>query len=510
MSALINVKISSRAKGGGTVMKTRTATNAGGGSGDVINAAGLQSFLDSIASVTNLANALAGLFTPYKGETPKDWADVTGPDSYDSIRANKGVWTEYFLTTRGMNGSGDGSDTPSGGASTLAELTDTDISGLVQGQVLTCDGSKWRNATLPQQGLNETQLGNYLAAHGYITSITKGMVEAVLTGDITSHTHPDLLRSWWPVEDEEVGGYDCDTQPDYSTYSFASFTYYNNAPFMGSFVDISVRGYGFLLGTQYNWDGPLYYRRHGLAHDGALGEWQRLARTTGKDTDNVASASKLETSHTLWGRAFDGTQNVSGSLGDVGHIGFTGNDVSNIGDPNHAANSIYTNRIYSGLNQSIRIAAGTNGAGGLIYLDQYGRVGVGTASPVETLHVAGTIYATTGIHTAGYITARQTGTASDARLKDIIGDYYIALQDIAAAPSIHYTWKDTGMEDVGSIAQYFQKLNPLLVTVSEDGTLGLQYGKTALLSAISLAREVTDLKQRIAELEKIIRNLTKK
>ena len=39
-------------------------------------------------------------------------------------------------------------------------------------------------------------------------------------------------------------------------------------------------------------------------------DWQQLARTT----DNVASATKLETARTIWGQSFDGTANVSGNL----------------------------------------------------------------------------------------------------------------------------------------------------------------------------------------------------
>ena len=44
--------------------------------------------------------------------------------------------------------------------------------------------------------------------------------------------------------------------------------------------------------------------------------WVRLARIT----DNVASATKLQTARTLWGRSFDGTGNVSGNLDSVGNI----------------------------------------------------------------------------------------------------------------------------------------------------------------------------------------------
>jgi hypothetical protein len=40
-------------------------------------------------------------------------------------------------------------------------------------------------------------------------------------------------------------------------------------------------------------------------------------------TDNVASATQLETARTLWGRSFDGTANVSGDMSSVGDITFS-------------------------------------------------------------------------------------------------------------------------------------------------------------------------------------------
>lgn len=46
------------------------------------------------------------------------------------------------------------------------------------------------------------------------------------------------------------------------------------------------------------------------------GEWYRLARTI----DNVASATKLQTARTIWGRSFNGTANISGNLDNVGNI----------------------------------------------------------------------------------------------------------------------------------------------------------------------------------------------
>lgn len=52
---------------------------------------------------------------------------------------------------------------------------------------------------------------------------------------------------------------------------------------------------------------------------GGSGSWKSWRYLAFKD-DNVASATKLQTSRTLWGRPFDGTANVSGSLSTVGSI----------------------------------------------------------------------------------------------------------------------------------------------------------------------------------------------
>ncbi len=59
------------------------------------------------------------------------------------------------------------------------------------------------------------------------------------------------------------------------------------------------------------------YRNHG---SGYAPNWQRLANTS----DNVASATKLQTPRTLWGQSFDGTGNVNGDMTGVGSISAIG------------------------------------------------------------------------------------------------------------------------------------------------------------------------------------------
>lgn len=117
-------------------------------------------------------------------------------------------------------------------------------------------------------------------------------------------------------------------------------------------------------------------------------------------SSNVASATKLQTSRTLWGQSFDGTANISGNLTSVGHIQFLANATYSIGtDTNnvltvHAGTIKSRSTLYveSGTSASIifKVNAGTEAGR---FLQPNGYLGLGTTSPTERLHVAGNITA---------------------------------------------------------------------------------------------------------------------
>lgn len=76
----------------------------------------------------------------------------------------------------------------------------------------------------------------------------------------------------------------------------------------------------------------LYFRANGNVKGvDTWGKWHEIAFADG----NIASATKLQTPRTIWGRSFDGTANISGSLENVGNIYSTNNTFS-----------IYRNGIY--------------------------------------------------------------------------------------------------------------------------------------------------------------------
>lgn len=114
---------------------------------------------------------------------------------------------------------------------------------------------------------------------------------------------------------------------------------------------------------------------------------------------------------------------------------------------------------------------------------------------------SGTLYATTGIYSDGYVSAKGQNTSSDMRLKNVLNDVVLNVSDIANAPSIRFSWKNGGGIDVGSSAQYWQGLLPDAVK-ERDGILEMQYANIALLSAIAIAKRSENHEERINRLEK--------
>lgn len=125
-----------------------------------------------------------------------------------------------------------------------------------------------------------------------------------------------------------------------------------------------------------------------------------------------------------------------------------------------------------------------------------GRLGVGTTAPSCALQVDGDIAATGGL------TALTHSTVSDVRKKDVLGDVVLTVEQIAEAPAVRFLWKEHPEmgEQIGSIAQYWQKVLPQSVRGNEQ--LSLQYDTTGLVAIITLARRVMELEKTINELRK--------
>ena len=111
-----------------------------------------------------------------------------------------------------------------------------------------------------------------------------------------------------------------------------------------------------------------------------------------------------------------------------------------------------------------------------------------------------------GVYVKNLHSSGSVGSLSDARHKTIVRNICLDVNHIASMPSILYRWND-GRDDnslhAGSIAQSWKKILPEVVLKDNDieGTLSLDYGAAALVSAIITARKVVDHERRIRELE---------
>jgi hypothetical protein len=104
---------------------------------------------------------------------------------------------------------------------------------------------------------------------------------------------------------------------------------------------------------------------------------------------------------------------------------------------------------------------------------------------------------------AGNVTAY-----SDERFKKdwaTLEDNFV--EKLAQVKSGTYSRTDENLRQVGVSAQSLQKVLPEAVMTQNDGVLSVAYGNAALASAVELAKEVVDLRNRVAQLESLINKL---
>ncbi|MGN1158429.1 MAG: hypothetical protein ACI4TK_19825, partial [Agathobacter sp.] len=157
-------------------------------------------------------------------------------------------------------------------------------------------------------------------------SIASTTLVGNLNADMIDGYHKDdILRSNYNLSTNfSLNDRDISNGIDFTSWSYSNSSYVNNQPY-GDGVDsaASVVSFGteypFQIYSDYNSTDKLFYRSYNS--NNGWKNWRQFAFLD----SNVASATKLQTSRTIWGQSFDGTANVSGALTGVTSIAASGN-----------------------------------------------------------------------------------------------------------------------------------------------------------------------------------------
>lgn len=156
---------------------------------------------------------------------------------------------------------------------------------------------------------------------------------------------------------------------------------------LGGFVS-DDNGFGYPYGTTLNITFNMWHHRLAFRTDGLIDHWMgintnelhkigQLAHTS----DNVASATKLQTPRTIWGRSFDGTEGVYGTLYGVDYI-------RNINSNIIICEDATDGDVYVGSNSFAKARVLIN-ANGRLELTASGNVAIGGGTADAKLHVHG-------------------------------------------------------------------------------------------------------------------------
>ena len=170
-------------------------------------------------------------------------------------------------------------------------------------------------------------------------------------------------------------------------------------------------------------------------------------------SDNIATATKLATARTIWGQAFNGSANVSGDMTGVGNIAMSGvlnldNNrgvtvkdtegeglgVLNFNATNDLHFGYYTaNKGYNTYIAGNNVIVRTVGLPERVRITTDGKVGIGTSAPERILDVAGGVQFKTNIDNVIKIPVKSTGSGH--------------------APGMHFYTND-GSTRIGGIGGY--------------------------------------------------------
>lgn len=451
------------------------------------------------------------------------WGEITGKPSFATV-ATSGSYTDLANkpTIASLMGS-----TAIGGTSSY----------------LYWNGSAWATKALGSNAFTSiSKVSQLTNDSGYITGITKAMVEGVLTGNITSHRHSYLPSSGGTLTGRlQIGASDntayndmvlvrqgkyirvnchgTEGNIDYGTYgSGGAKTSEQSLRF--SLFGLSLISNGAVVSTilhsgNYNSYSPK------LDGTGASGTWGINISgnaATATDTDTLDGYHASMGSNTPWG-----TIPVITAKGwmDVGrHFEFhydntTGSDYSTVlactGNYRNTVNLPSASGTLALLTDNVASATKLQNSRTI-----WGQSFDGTGNVSGALTGVTSITASSTIQTSGNIISSGDLTAgSDIRYKDKIQDLRLSVHDIALAPAFTYKWnnrEDDALVHIGSSAQYWLNTDAkdAVYYDKQNDFYYLNYASLALCNTIILARGMETQEEKIARLEERIKELEDK
>ena len=469
------------------------------------------------------------LFRAYNGSTLVSHNDTT--TTIDNIKAMFGFWTDMYLSALGRNSAATGLG--------LDNLTDVTINTPTAGQVLqyNATSAKWENATLNIQTV--TALAN--------------LTDVLLTSPSDYEFLMYQSSKWVNSALKTINGQSLVGSGNISVGGGASGNY---LPLSGGMMSGTINYYNsntglYYLGTSNTPAGKIIHTAGGnktialISRDGDEG-----GILVGTDCTTIYGAG--DGGYVFKVYDADGITDLSGgypynkcflairentgqlmcrdiySQVENGENNFqiVGLNSSSIIRLIYDDNTYHHFCIYNSSsdfyiegpnNKTFKI--GFRGGSVPFYMTTSGNIGLGDSNPAYRLEVSGNCRVSSHLLVAstdtsytlsvgGTIYASGAITAlSDLRDKLVNENAELMIEQIANAPAFSYYWKDKKTHDellhVGSSAQYWQAVLPEVVLTAKDkkGTLSMQYGVAALVSAITIARKVVNHETRIKALE---------
>ena len=435
------------------------------------------------------------------GELPVDQSKL-------NIKAMFGFWTDFYISALGNGGQ-------VGASITLASLADVNVAGVQNGQVLTWDSatSKWI-ATTPSSGVDMTVVWNALAANtneqinashlstalsDYATQTWVGQQGFITSTDLTNYMPKmgfnytvSTIPGWGTLT--AANGFspvaEIGSAPD--TNARMAFAY--KAAVADHQLSMQIDGFIYQNEGLYKVVDELSIKSLGAGYiegtNAAANPGGALLRSGANRPDSSPDGDTWIYYDTL-----GGTTNYWGIRHNqyANTIGFCGNGVQ--------TSSIDLSNGNISCNGNIGASGNISSGGSISATSNITAGGYISATGAITAGGTGTF---ANVYSYGYVTA-----LSDEREKNIIEDFEIPLDYIANAPIVSYEWKDKKHHDdrqhIGSIAQYWLREMPELVPEVND-RYTMDYGRIALLSAITVARMVVNHEQRLRELERRLIN----